>query len=679
MWSRALNPRARPIPRPLPLRAVGYVSLLLSLVSMAPLFASPIDEELAAVELSFELLEAELDHRLGYFERALRRGMEPSTAVGDLAGLDWQLQALEARQRELSGDPGQSAKAFLLGREIYNLSRALALGVRPPEQSVVLGAEQTKGLGSTISGTVTFETTGAPIESADVSVYDAAGFFVRSGSTGPLGLYSIGGLGAGDYFLTTNGFGFVSELYDDIACDTAYGSSCVITDGTPITVPASGTVSGIDFALQLGGSISGRIRQSNGQGVACQAEVYDSSGAFVCASSTDSSGFYNVSGLAPGDFFVRTDCSLFSDELFDDLPCEPSCDVTTGDSIAVSASLTTANIDFVLEARGTLSGTLTSESSGKPLIFTSVRIFDEAGDLVRVSSTDSLGRYEEGLLEGDYFVLTSTSFFSGYVDELYDDIPCESDCEVTKGDLVTVSLGQATEGINFALGQKGRISGSVLDAHGSSIGSSGFVQVWSDEGDFVDNTGSFGSSYTTDFLDAGTYFLTAMDHTGFQDQLYQLLPCTPSSCLPTAGTPVTVEDSTLTSGVDFLLQPAGAVLGRITDRETGIPVQGVTVHLRSKGGATNLLDLTPFEGGFAFTDLELGTYTLWAEMPGSYFPQLYDGLPCPDTGCDPALGTPIVLDSVGPTLLIDIELGPVGIFQDSFESGELGAWAQSSP
>ena len=38
-----------------------------------------------------------------------------------------------------------------------------------------------------------------------------------------------------------------------------------------------------------------------------------------------------------------------------------------------------------------------------------------------------------------------------YQDELYDDLPCDSGCDVTSGAGVSVTIGETTAGIHFAL------------------------------------------------------------------------------------------------------------------------------------------------------------------------------------------------------------------------------------
>ena len=80
-----------------------------------------------------------------------------------------------------------------------------------------------------ISGTVTDEVTGLPLDFGYVNIYNDSGSYITRGYTGSSGLYvSETALAAGTYYARTNSFeNYFEELYSEISCDP----SCTVTDG----------------------------------------------------------------------------------------------------------------------------------------------------------------------------------------------------------------------------------------------------------------------------------------------------------------------------------------------------------------------------------------------------------------------------------------------------------------
>jgi hypothetical protein len=70
-----------------------------------------------------------------------------------------------------------------------------------------------------------------------------------------------------------------------------------------------------------------------------------------------------------------------------------------------------------------------------------VTIYDESDDYVGSAYTDYNGRYVvPTLVSGNYHVRTEDAQHLDYLDELYDNIPCFSQCNLGSGNLVSVTL-----------------------------------------------------------------------------------------------------------------------------------------------------------------------------------------------------------------------------------------------
>ena len=114
-------------------------------------------------------------------------------------------------------------------------------------------------------------------------------------------------------------------MYNNINCVT-----CDATTGTPITVTAGTTVSNIDFALSVGGGISGTITDAD-TGlpiVNINIEIYNAAGELIALGGTDLDGNYDVNrGLPTGTYYaVTNNLHGYLNELYKDNPCLFTCD-----------------------------------------------------------------------------------------------------------------------------------------------------------------------------------------------------------------------------------------------------------------------------------------------------------------------------------------------------------------
>jgi hypothetical protein len=536
---------------------------------------------------------------------------------------------------------------------------AVSLAADTPDIDLALG------LGGTITGVVTNAANGAFLSGTTVTVWDIVGGFVGSDATDANGVYSVGGLTSASYFLSTTATGgFVNEVFDNIQCPR----NCVPTSGTPVPVTAPNTTANIDFALDLGGMFTGTLINAVTMApiVGGTVQVYDTSNQFLKSAATNASGVYTINGLVAGTFYARSSVSNYVNELYDDIPCFPSCaTVVLGTGIPVTLGNTTPGIDFALEPGGAIAGTVTDgaarDAASAPISGVQVRAFDLNGTQVGTANTSGSGTYSiGGLLAGRYFVRADAATV-GFVGKLFDDIPCVN-CAVFAGMQVVVNANASTGGIDFALDPAAEITGTVTNAQTSAPLQNVTVQAYLTNGSFAGSalTNAMGI-YSIKGLPPDTYFAVTSTTQNVINEVYDDIPCPGcTGALVTTGTPIPAPAGAATTGIDFALEPGATITGTVTDEITGLPLQFSSVSIvdeanRQMGNAS-----TNAAGVYLVGGLRAGTYYARATGPFNTFnlDEVYNGLTC--TSCNALLGMPIVVPEGGAIAGIDFSLARGG-------------------
>jgi hypothetical protein len=537
------------------------------------------------------------------------------------------------------------------------------------------GIDFALGPGGRITGTVTDAATGLPLAPVRVAIYDGDLRAVATGAADSSGVYTIeGGLSSGTYYARTeNSLGYVDELYHDVPCP-----ACPVGRGTPISVTAGTTTSGIDFGLRPKGRISGTVKDAaTGLPLAgVRVSVVGSTGLPVTSASTDGAGAWATGvSLAPGTYYARTWSSAgYVDEVYDDIACpQTTCPEENGRPIVVAAGTTTTGIDFGLVRGGRIGGTVKDAATGLPLAYVEVRIYTAAGSQVATTLTNALGDWAThgrhgvwgtyggpGLVSGTYYARTSNSL--GYVDEFYGDIPCPGEaCPVTAGTPISVVAGATTGGIDFGLARGGRLAGIVTDA-ATGLPLKG-VQV-----SIHDSGGTCVAGRTTDFwgvftsvdaLASGTYYARTSNALGYTDELYDEAPCPGGVCAVTIGTPITVAAGAPAATIVFSLSAGGRISGAVTDAGTGLPLAGVRVRIHDAIGRPVASGTTDASGAWAtLSGLPSGTYYARTDVAPGHVDELYEDIPCPLGVCTVTSGTPIHVTAGATTAGVDFGLDP---------------------
>ena len=308
--------------------------------------------------------------------------------------------------------------------------------------------------GGRIAGVVTNESTGQPLGSVTVQIFDATAQLFTTAVTNAFGVYtSNAGLPSGTYYArTVNSLGYLNELFGGLPC----AAGCLVTGGTPIVVASPDATTGRDFALSPGGRVAGRVTDTLGAPLRnVTVSIRDASGTSLVTGITNAAGDYiTAQGLPSGDYFVRTTNALgYINQLHaspSPIPCVGNCDVTAGTLVHVDLGVTTMDIDFALEAGARVRGIVT-RTDGTPIPNVTVSIVNALGVQVASGVTDGTGTYVTGtgFPTGNYFAVTQNT--QGFVNKIFDNIPCIGSCTPTTGTAVLAVAGTTTPGIDFVL------------------------------------------------------------------------------------------------------------------------------------------------------------------------------------------------------------------------------------
>ena len=190
--------------------------------------------------------------------------------------------------------------------------------------SSATGIDIALSLGGQITGTVTDATNGESVN-GQVQIFRANGQFATAATTDGSGVYFSNGLPDGTYYLRTNVTGedpFIDALYGGQPCLLVLGGlpACDVTTGTPIVIAGGASASGINFALNYGALIGGRVtieatgaplpsisQTGNFRGNQSVVGIYNSAGQLIAQAGTDQDGRYLTSrALPPGSYYAKT-------------------------------------------------------------------------------------------------------------------------------------------------------------------------------------------------------------------------------------------------------------------------------------------------------------------------------------------------------------------------------------
>ena len=549
-------------------------------------------------------------------------------------------------------------------------------------------------LNGTISGQVLEDTDGdtsgnTGIGGVTVTLKDSNGDTVATTVTDSSGDYSFSDVVPGDYTVEQTDLTGYSSINDedstvDGTADDAPNSST--TDNIlAVTLLAGETDNGNDFIDAQNASISGTVKDSNGNGLLGvtiellngAGESIDSdpntSGVQPTTTTTASDGSYSFSDLTPGSYQVQeTDLtsyvSLSDGDSVNDGSNDNDTNTDTNDNTLavdlVSGESDTGN-DFVDEQAGTISGTV-EDNSGNPLVGVTITLKDGAGgdidsdpDTSGTQPTTTItagdGTYSfTGLASGNYQVQETdptnyTSVSDG--DSTTDGIDDDTANTDTNDNLLNITLlaGETDSGNDFVdqVSGSGFITGSVLeDTDGDGVGDTPLVGVTINLGGqetrstTTDGDGNYSFGITDTALSNGNYTITQVNPNGYGD-------VAESDNTNDNSISVTISDDAST-GNNFVDGLEASISGLVWEDldEDGIQgqfedvISGVTVTLTG-GGADGLLSTTGDNTTDTLNTDANGSYSFTELNPGEQYqvnfptaPSGYNGLTTQDQGSD---------------------------------------------
>lgn len=516
-----------------------------------------------------------------------------------------------------------------------------------------------------ITGILTDSATGTPVSGGSVWLVTPQCGFLERGITDDTGRYTLSGFEPGTYYVAANADnqGYVRQLYPDIkrydSCDPD------VADGQAIPVDPLALISNIDFALDMGGSISGYISDAGGVLPQFNGDVrlFDVSGkpaGFNFNREPDNG--YRVGGLLPGTYTVLlTGRNLgLIDERYDDVPCpRNSCDPALGVPVVVGPEENITGIDATLSAGARLSGQVTDEF-GAPLDGYFVNFYTEDGLYAGFGSTDANGEFTTSSGYPDGVYLMSNQWFptpsdpqpvqGGYLPQVWKNDgsfgDCGDPCNLLLGDPITVSGGADVGGLNLALATGQTLFGQVTTG-ATPLQGVELRLLSSQDGSLVrSQTTDAGGNYAFEGLPStGEYYLRTLNTDGYGDLLYDSPAndsCNPS-CDPLQGGLILMASGPVSIGFDLV--PTPVIQGNVS-LPNGDPATGTTVKAYNSLGSVVATTLTNASGDYVLANLWSGTFYVRTHNTAGYLDDLHSGLEC-GAACDALDGAPINLTPSG--------------------------------
>jgi hypothetical protein len=485
-------------------------------------------------------------------------------------------------------DPGNWLQQFYKGfTNVFPPDNQTTIRLRAGEHLRHIDASLKRG--SQISGTVTSASgRGLGRICVEITAFVKDGIVIAGFVTGRKGRYAWPGVFPGRYLVNfTSGCGNKGNY-----APQWWPHSATQSHARPVRVTGSKPHNHIDAAMRPGAAITGKVTaRSTGAGVGqvC-VDASNADGTIDVEATTQADGRYRIQGLGTGQYLVQFD---------------PTCGnlnlLGTQRFVTVKDGKTVTGFDAALQPGAGVSGTV-KDAHGHPL------------DGICVTVNDPFETFGTETGNGSYSVVgltpgqVATVEFTGGCDnngnfapQFYDD-----QGNPTVADPVSLKAGVVTPGIDATMQPGSTISGIVTDAAGRRLSNicvailPGSQSVLSET--FEDEVNTSNGRYSDRDLAPGPYLVDFGCGGGpFVDQWFRAQPVGQADV-------VSVRPGAVTSGIDAVLRPAGAISGVVTN-SSGRKLSNLCVLAvnRRTGAQPPTLAVT-----------QNGRYVLFGIAPGRY-------------------------------------------------------------
>jgi hypothetical protein len=198
---------------------------------------------------------------------------------------------------------------------------------------------------------------------------------------------------------------------------------------------------GIDFQLDLAGSISGHVFQANGITPIAGAwvDVYTPNFDYIGGDDSATDGSYQIGGIPSGNYYAYVTADGYGGVYYVNGYDDPSATL-----IAVNAPAETSGIDFHLSPEAKITGYIYQSNGSTPIQGARVWVFPYSGGMIQSTTTDASGAYLIGGLATGFYAVYSRA--PGYVGCYYGNAASR-----LVSTPIQVTQPSTTPGINFSL------------------------------------------------------------------------------------------------------------------------------------------------------------------------------------------------------------------------------------
>ena len=386
--------------------------------------------------------------------------------------------------------------------------------------------------------------------------------------------------------------------------------------GDIVDVPTYQAFIIINCSLASGGSISGRVARASDHGPVGNVRVSSESSDLRVSVNTDQAGKYQFEALPPGDYRVRV---LALDENYISVYFDDALTSDSADTIHLEAEQEVTGIDFQLRTGGRISGRVYAQKNRQPIA--GIKIIAErqsSKENPLFAYTDAQGFFElQGLTDGTYTVESGAAKLPEeaspshprYLTQFY-----EGRYDKELATKLKIEGGSSITGVNFALVQSGRISGTVRSrAYGTPLPDVAITpkhlqkEILNPPVPRSDQQGD----YLVENLPPGEYILDSVlpkRSRRYVEVYYQ------DKLGPESADKVFVEENSVVEGIDFNLVVGATLKGRLN-------VDDPEYKFDPAAGSISLKRVPPDLEGFGERTYQLAkdaSFTIEGTPPGKY-------------------------------------------------------------